>query len=141
MCLNHEPSSSPVESLPGVEETGTPCNILLVKHSKVKRSQPREADAKLDDEFQYSHTPPLPPSSSLSKLPLSTSLCLHGCFAMPRPRCVCAIHLHRQYLVHLPSGERGRWQGREHVLETYSPQMCLGHGKRTLDYKRNSKLC
>lgn len=33
------------------------------------------------------------PSNSLSKLPLSTSLCLYRCFAMLCPRCVCAIHL------------------------------------------------
>jgi len=48
----------------------------------------------------------LPPSNSLSKLPLSTSSRLYRCFAMLRPRCVCAIHLllfSSHHLSHLPS--------------------------------------
>lgn len=97
------------------EEMDASCNIWLEKlGSQVKRNPAWWSRLK-HEEGQHSHSAALPPSSSLSRLPCSTSLCLYGVQALCNPPAWIAV----LYLCQLPSRERktqgGRRKGSVHL--------------------------
>lgn len=117
----------------------TSCNIWLEKlGSQVKRNPAWWSRLK-HEEGQHSHSAALPPSSSLSRLPCSTSLCLYGVQALCNPPAWIAV----LYLCQLPSRERKTRGGEERwacIWDACSSNASSTWKQRAPCYKRKIKL-
>jgi len=142
--INHQPSSSLVKSLPAVEETGTPCN-LVKPYSKAKRNQPREVDARwLISEFPHCFFF-LRQTAWASCRSVQVHACtdaLQCCVQGVSVQSTCSYSAVTTSAT-CPLREWGIRQGREHgldVLGTYSPHV-LDMERENSALQKKSKLC